>query len=357
MRAAPDFDLFRDTILRRGQRDRVPLVELGVHWSHMDAAREHFGGLRPLGEAGWTDPARKLPAVVEFWHQAGYDYVRPALPLGFAIDRSTIRGADVSDGSVREWANELDGDIRDRESLESYPWPTLDAVDLTELEYCRAHMPPGMGFLVAIGGGPFEWATRLMGLTGFCMALYQDPDFVREVLRRIGEHTLAAVEKALSRFEIDAFIIGDDMGFRTSTLIPPAALREFVLPWHQRLADLVHGRGALYLLHCCGEVSAVMDDLIDTVKIDGKHSYEDTITPVWEAKRRWGDRVAILGGVDMDIMTRADEATCRARVRDILARCAPGGGYALGTGNTVANYVRRENYLGMLEEGRAWVNR
>jgi uroporphyrinogen decarboxylase len=90
------------------------------------------------------------------------------------------------------------------------------------------------------------------------------------------------------------------------------------------------------------------------VQIDAKHSYEDTFLPVTEACRRYGDRVAILGGVDMDFLCRAMPEEVRAYVRHVIDGCGPGGGYALGTGNTVANYVPVENYLTMLDEGRRY---
>jgi uroporphyrinogen decarboxylase len=32
----------------------------------------------------------------------------------------------------------------------------------------------------------------------------------------------------------------------------------------------------------------------------------------------------------------------------------PGGGYCLGTGNSVANYIPLENYLAMVDEGRLY---
>lgn len=35
----------------------------------------------------------------------------------------------------------------------------------------------------------------------------------------------------------------------------------------------------------------------------------------------------------------------------MLEACMPGGGYALGTGNSVANYIPLGNYLAMLEKG------
>ena len=92
-------------------------------------------------------------------------------------------------------------------------------------------------------------------------------------------------------------------------------------------------------------------DLIASVGIDAKHSYEDVILPITEAKRLWGDRVAVLGGVDMDLLTQGSVEQVRARVREIMRVCAPDGGFALGTGNSVANYIPVKNYLTMLDEG------
>ena len=94
-----------------------------------------------------------------------------------------------------------------------------------------------------------------------------------------------------------------------------------------------------------------MDDLMDDVGIDGRHSFEDTYLSAGEAKRRYGDRIAILGGVDMDMISRSSEEEVRAYTRRLLEECMPGGGFALGTGNTVANYIPVKNYLAMLDEG------
>ena len=144
----------------------------------------------------------------------------------------------------------------------------------------------------------------------------------------------------------------DDMGFRTGTLISPDDLREFVLPAHREMARLAHAAGRPYLLHSCGQIGAIMPDLIDDVQIDGKHSFEDTIQQVTDAKQRYGDRIALLGGIDVDFLCRASEAQIRQRVRQTLEICHPGGGYCLGTGNSVANYIPLDSYLAMLDEGR-----
>ena len=95
-----------------------------------------------------------------------------------------------------------------------------------------------------------------------------------------------------------------------------------------------------------------MGDLLDDVQIDGLHSFEDTIKTVEETKQEYGHRIAVLGGIDVDFLCRADEAAVRRRTRRTLDQCHPGGGYCLGTGNSVANYMPLDNYLAMLDEGR-----
>ena len=120
------------------------------------------------------------------------------------------------------------------------------------------------------------------------------------------------------------------------------------------MAEKSHAAGRPYLLHACGKLDAIMPELLNDVGIDAKHSFEDTIESIIDAKQTYGRRVALLGGIDVDFLCRADETAIRRRVRDTLSACMPGGGYCLGTGNTVANYIPLDNYLIMLDEGRRY---
>lgn len=95
----------------------------------------------------------------------------------------------------------------------------------------------------------------------------------------------------------------------------------------------------------------MLDDIIDYCKIDAKHSFEDQILPVTEAKVKYGDRISLLGGIDVDFLCRANEDEVRTRTRQTLEKCMANGGYALGTGNSVANYIPVNNFLAMLDEG------
>ena len=62
----------------------------------------------------------------------------------------------------------------------------------------------------------------------------------------------------------------------------------------------------------------------------------------------------MIGGIDVDFLCRSDEQSIRRRVRDTLNVCQAGGGYCLGTGNSVANYIPLDNYLAMVDEGRLY---
>ncbi len=152
---------------------------------------------------------------------------------------------------------------------------------------------------------------------------------------------------------IGGVYVGDDMGFNTSTLVSPTVLREKFLPHLKKVADLVHDAGKLVILHSCGNVEAIMDDVCD-LGIDAKHSFEDQIMPVEEAHKRWGDRIGIVGGVDMHLLTIGPEEAIRKRTREILDACALKGHYVLGTGNSVADYIPMNHYYAMIDEGKIW---
>lgn len=180
--------------------------------------------------------------------------------------------------------------------------------------------------------------------------LYENPGLVRAVADRLGELILKYNSCLLELDRLSVIFQGDDFGYKTQTLISPEHLKEYFLPWHRRYAELIHEKGRPYYLHSCGEVSAIMETLIEDVKIDGKHSFEDDVMPVAEAKRRYGDRICLLGGIDVDKLTRSSPDDLRRHVRKTIEECSPGGRFAVGAGNSIPSYIPVMNYLTMLDE-------
>jgi len=192
----------------------------------------------------------------------------------------------------------------------------------------------------------------LMGIKNFYVSLYKKPDLVEAMFEKVAELNIARFKLAAETSrKILAFWGSDDWGYRDGLMISPAMMRRWVFPVHKKMAEIAHSRGSLYILHSCGDLKAIMDDIIDNIKVDAKHSFEDTYLPVTEAKRRYGQRIGLIGGVDMDVLSRKDTKEVREYVSQILKICKPGGGYCLGSGNTVANYVPLKNYLTMIDVG------
>ncbi len=171
------------------------------------------------------------------------------------------------------------------------------------------------------------------------------------VARRVDEVLCTVVETTAAMECVGAQWLNDDMGFKNGPMASPETLRTYIFPTQKRICEIAHRHGKPILLHSCGNLEEITAELIDEVGIDAKHSFEDVIMPVWEVKRRWGKRMALLGGVDMDVLARGSEEQVRAYTRRCIEECAPGGGWALGSGNSVANYLPVGNFLAMLDEG------
>jgi uroporphyrinogen decarboxylase len=161
---------------------------------------------------------------------------------------------------------------------------------------------------------------------------------------------LAFYDHLLGLDNLAAIFQGDDMGFRSATLISPDGLREYCLPWLSRLARKVHEAGLPYFLHSCGNLAIIMEYLIEDVGIDAKHSFEDAIMPVEDFQETYGDRIGVLGGLDLNILAGPSPQAVRDRTRYLIDTCGPRGRFAIGSGNSVPSYVPVENYLAMIDE-------
>jgi uroporphyrinogen decarboxylase len=126
-----------------------------------------------------------------------------------------------------------------------------------------------------------------------------------------------------------------------------------VLPQYQRIIGLIKAAGKPFLWHSCGRLFPVMDDVI-ALGINAKHSNEDAIAPFEEWITRYGDRIGLLGGIDVDILCQKapDEVYSIVLERGLRYRDMARG-YALGSGNSIPDYVPVNGYLAMVRAAQA----
>jgi uroporphyrinogen decarboxylase len=142
------------------------------------------------------------------------------------------------------------------------------------------------------------------------------------------------------------------LGFKSSTLFAPEDIRRHLIPQYRRIIALVHGSGKPFLLHSCGNIFSVMDDLIEAAGIDAKHSNEDLIAPFSLWVQRYGQRISNFGGVDTDVLCQMSERDIRAYVGQVIGHTSGHGGIAIGSGNSIVDYVPVSGYLAMVEAVR-----
>jgi len=359
----PDKEEFKQVILRKKVPSRVHFIELHIDTEVIRYFTEKFNRrwIEPSLAKDRRSQEEALKNYIECWYRLGYDCLRVTSDFRFSAGLSFTSKKRVGEDTAilsrerRHWAEEKEGIISSWEDFEKYNWPSPEGMDLWSYEFISKNLPEGMGILVSLSPGVFEvLSNELFGIETLSYLLYDEPDLVEAVANRVGELIYGAYKKIIGLDNLVGFFQGDDMGFKGSTLISPETLRRYILPWHKKFAKLAHDNGLIYLLHNCGYCEPIMKDLIEDVKIDGKHSFEDEIMPVTLFKEKYEDKIAVLGGVDVDKLCRLGEDQLRQYIRNILDKCMIGGGYALGSGNSITNYIPIENYLVMLDEGAKW---
>lgn len=338
-REAADYSRFLAVLERRGDRSYVPFYEMMPNYF------AELSGIEPPAELNFRNDSPHYQASFGFYFQAmarmGFDLGIINL-CGFTGFPGYHPGGKVqaADGAITDWA-----------SFEAYPWPSCSQINVELMQETAALAPEGMGVWT---GGPAPFQVTMDELLGFertAILVYDDPALLRAVADKVGSIMVEVVDLCCSLPFIHGFNFCGDMGHKTGTMLAPDILREYFLPWHRRVCQAARRHGKKVILHSCGNLANIMPDLVDC-GFDGKHSFEDAITPgIIELNRIYGDKIALLGGIDVDFLCCSSEADIRQRVRDFIDALAPNGGYCLGSGNSIPDYVPLARYWAMLDEG------
>ncbi len=356
IRPKPDFNRILKVLKREKVDNNVVFFELFADIDVQIEILKLLGLLEPdeknlditkYKNPWYTDNVNFLELHIKYMYNLGYDYINMG-PTGFEFPRKEWKSASTSE-SVRSYVQGADRLIKNYPDFENYPWPDMDKIDYTPFEKYSDLIPEGMQVISGFGG-ILENVTFLLGYDGISLMLYDNPGLVKDVFEQVGKRILRYFKELSSIDNVGALVMGDDMGFKTGTMLSPEVYRKYLFPWYKKLTETVHKNGKKIILHSCGDLEEVMEDLINC-GWDGKHSFEDVINPVWDIKAKYGKKIALLGGFDMDKISRFTVGQTREHTRMLIDKCFISGGWALGTGNSVADYVNIENFLTMLEEG------
>ena len=338
-RFQPDYRQI-EKVLHNKRPERLPLYEHHIDTPFIEKMKGEKLGIQGSKPADFEE---YYSQIIGFWRDMTYD----AFDFEAAI-------CDIYPGHGAIMGGML-GPIQNREDFNKYPFDEIPEIFweayTPHLDAIRKVLPAGMKAYGGCGYGIFESAEDLVGYENLAVLQYTDPELFTDLFARIGDLYMELWSEMIRRYD-DLFVfyrMGDDLGFKTSTLLEPGTIRHHILPQYKRVVDLVHRSGKKFLLHSCGNIFGIMEEIIAT-GIDAKHSNEDEIAPFEAWITRYNDRIGLFGGIDVNTicLNSYDEVhrivwekgkTFRSMTR----------GFGLGSGNSIAGYVPVDGFMGMVD--------
>lgn len=274
----------------------------------------------------------------------------------------------VRDGNgalLRSWKNKsgtpehVDFLVKDRAGWDEHIRPHLvDAdsyrrrIQFDSYRQAKARCDDRDLFFCWSGVNVFECMHPVCGHENMLMGMALDPEWVKDMCTVYAELTVNLMEILFAEEGApDGIFFYEDLGFKQKPFMSPAMYREIIYPAHKMTCDYAHAKGLPVIMHSCGYVEPLLPDLIDA-GIDCLQAMEVKAgmdLPTLKAK--FGDRIALFGGLDIRALESNDKAQVKAELDKKLPAAAAGGGYILHTDHSVSTRVEYETYKFFIEYG------
>ena len=144
----------------------------------------------------------------------------------------------------------------------------------------------------------------------------------------------------------------DDYGYKGGPFMSPLNYRKYVFPWLKRICDTAHKGGLKFILHSCGDIEKIFEDIIKC-GVDAVHPIEPTTAnpeyDIFKLNEKYGDKITFVGNVSPQDLSDKNPEIIRDYTKRLLKEVAPGGGLILSSGHSINPAIKLENFLAMRE--------
>ena len=327
-------------ILRNQTCRYIPIAELGVH----PIIKERFIEKKIVS----------LEDEIEFWYKAGYDYIKLQPKADFnplKIGMSNNLSYNDDGTLFRKWASEGKGVITNPEEFERYKFPDKADLSYENFEKVKSLLPEGMG-VIGQYGDIFTMTWEMMGFESFSYALFENENLVSELNNKLGKLVLSMFEYFAQCESVDAIWYSDDISYTNSLMVSPQVLDKYFFPWLKKIGELAKKYNKPLIYHSDGILYDVMEKII-ACGVTALHPIEPKSMDIFDVKNRFGNDLCLIGNIDVDLLSRGTEEAVSNQVLNIVEKLGRDGGYCIGSGNSIPEYVKYENYLAMINTVKA----
>jgi len=246
--------------------------------------------------------------------------------------------------------------LKTREDLRHYAPPDpmaegrLDEIN-TALAMNRALGDKAMAILGGVTG-PFTISWFLTGYENMCICLYDDPEFLQELVEIAVDFAVKAINR-MAKAGVDAMILSDDYGASSQGLLRPQQFKEIYKPGLKKIVDCIKANNLPVFLHCCGRVYDYLDDLVE-IGIEAYHPVQRTAgMDLAVVKAKYGDKICLVGNIDSSrTLPFGTLEEIEAETREALRIAAPGYGYILASDHSLHDGIAVKNIQRMFDVAR-----
>jgi uroporphyrinogen-III decarboxylase len=224
-------------------------------------------------------------------------------------------------------------------------------INWEQVEAAKQRRQEGALVVADIPGG-FDTPRELMGEEVLCLAYYDQPELMHDIINTITDTSLKVLDKISEVLPIDQLSVHEDLAGKSGPLVGPVQVKEYMQPYFRKVWDLLKSRGArVFDMDSDGNINPVLDAFLDC-GLTSMHPMEPASgMDIVALRQKYGKRLAMRGGIDKHVLRKGKD-DIRRELEYKLQPLMREGGTVFGLDHRIPNGTPLENYRYYVDTGR-----